>query len=99
MSSDPLNAQSAGINAGLTNKLGTGQFGYSNPIPLIPGQSTPRIPDSQGGTDLTNPNFQETLGVSQTRPATLSFDPFKKLESRVNLGTTQVKEEIYLVIL
>ena len=86
VSSDPLNAQSADINARLTNKLGTGQFGYSNPIPLTPGQSTPRIPDSQGGTYLTNPNFQETLGVSQTRPATLSFDPFKKFESRVNLG-------------
>lgn len=86
VSSDPLNAQTAQINARLTNLLGTGLFGYSNPIPLIPGATIPRIPDSQGGSHLTNPNYTETLGVSQTRPSTLSIDPFKKYPSRVNLG-------------
>ncbi len=85
VSSDPLNAQTAQINARLTNLLGTGLFGYSNPIPLIPGATIPRIPNSQGGSHLTNPNYSETLGVSQTRPATLSIDPFKKYPSRVNL--------------
>jgi len=86
VSSDPLNAQTTWINARLTNLLGTGLFGYSNPIPLIPGATTPRVPNSQGGSHLTNPNFQETLGSSQTRPATLAWTPGKQFEQRVNLG-------------
>ena len=79
VSSDPLNAVTAAGNM-IGNLFGLGS------LPLIPTKSTPRIPDSQGGTFLTNPNFQQTLGVSQTRPATLAWEFNKKFEQRVNLG-------------
>ena len=48
--------------------------------------NSPRVPNSKGGTPLTNPNFQQTLGTSQTRPATLAWTPGKQIEQRVNLG-------------
>lgn len=79
VSSDPLNAVTSTVN------FYTGLFGIP-PQPLIPGDSTPRIPNSQGGTNLTNPNFQQTLGPSQTRPSTLAWEFDKQFEQRVNLG-------------
>ncbi len=55
-----------------------------------------RIPASKGGVSTgtqlggfstaTNPNFQETLGPSQTRPATIAWDFQKQFQQRVNLG-------------
>ena len=77
VSSDPLNK--------FLSPLSFAGFGFPG-IPLIPSATIPRIPSSQGGTDLTNPNFQQTLGVSQTRPATLASEFNKKIEQRVNLG-------------
>ncbi len=79
VSSDPLNAVTSAVN------IITGLFGIPSQ-PLIPGNSTPRIPNSQGGTNLTNPNFQQTLGPSQTRPSTLAWEFDKQFEQRVNLG-------------
>ena len=74
--------QNALIN--VLNMFGGG--GALGPIPLIKSKSIPRVPNSQGGTDITNPNFQKTLGVSQTRPASIAWNPNKQIESRVNLG-------------
>ncbi len=79
VSSDPLNA----INTDIINPIGS-LFGIP-PIPFI-NFSTPRIPNSQGGTNLTNPNFQQTLGPSQTRPSTIAWEFDKQFEQRVNLG-------------
>ena len=79
VSSDPLNAVTSAVT------IITGLFGIPSQ-PLIPGNSTPRIPNSQGGTNLTNPNFQQTLGPSQTRPSTLAWEFDKQFEQRVNLG-------------
>ena len=77
VSSDPLNK--------FLSPLSFAGFGFPG-IPLIPSATIPRVPSSQGGMDLTNPNFQQTLGVSQTRPATLAWEFNKKFEQRVNLG-------------
>ena len=77
VSSDPLNK--------FLSPLSFAGFGFTG-IPLIPSATIPRVPSSQGGMDLTNPNFQQTLGVSQTRPATLAWEFNKKFEQRVNLG-------------
>lgn len=79
VSSDPLNAVTSVVNTI------SGLFGIPS-LPLIPGNSTPRIPNSQGGTNLTNPNFQQTLGPSQTRPSTIAWEFDKQFEQRVNLG-------------
>ena len=77
VSSDPLNK--------FLSPLSFQIFG-SPGIPLIPSATILREPNSQGGMDLTNPNFQQTLGVGQTRPATLAWEFNKKIEQRVNLG-------------
>ena len=79
VSSDPLND-----NLRVLNFI-NGIFGGPS-IPLVQSKTIPRVPNSQGGTDITNPNFQKTLGASQTRPATLAWEFNKKIEQRVNLG-------------
>ena len=79
VSSDPLND-----NLRVLNFI-NGIFGGPS-IPLVQSKTIPRVPNSQGGTDITNPNFQKTLGASQTRPATLAWEFNKKREQRVNLG-------------
>ena len=81
VSNDPINS----LISQVINPVNFGLFGIPS-VGLIPGNSIPRIPNSQGGTPLTNPNFQETLGPSQTRPATLAWTPGKQFEQRVNLG-------------
>ena len=63
-----------------------GRGGALGSIPLIKSKSIPRVPNSQGGTNLTNPNFQQTLGPSQTRPSTIAWEFDKQFEQRVNLG-------------
>ena len=80
VSSDPLND-----NLTVANIISSVYGGPS--YTLIQGKTIPRIPASQGGTsDVTNPNFQQTLGTSQTRPATLAWEFNKQIEQRVNLG-------------
>ena len=77
VSSDPLNKFLSPLSFAL----------YGSPgIPLIPSKTVSRTPNSQGGIDLTNPNFQQTLGPSQTRPSTLAWEFDKQFEQRVNLG-------------
>ena len=74
--------------SGISNTIKKSSLSYNElfNISRISGPTTPRVPNSKGGTPLTNPNFQETLGPSQNRPATIAWTPGNNLEQRVNLG-------------
>ena len=74
--------------SGISNIIKKSSLSYNElfNISRISGPTTPRVPNSKGGTPLTNPNFQETLGPSQNRPATIAWTPGNNLEQRVNLG-------------
>jgi len=89
-----INTEARGQFNNAINILNTVLFrGNSN---LNTSTSEERIPASKGGVSTgtqfgdfstaTNPNFQQQLGPSQTRPASLAWQFDKQIEQRVNLG-------------